>query len=1040
MAKFGTEITALGAPDDRSAATIQRPVEDNTVAQAIEFVGKAGLEVAKGKALADLEGGLDKAQDAEVHPDAEKVLPVFGKEVSNAYLTDLSKVAQYVKTTGDVKGGRVHAKRLVTQAKATTLGAMFGAELDAASAQFFGGNGIGGEGGFLGKTPEEKAQEAAREKFETDVQMVMMSTGRRRGEATNAVANQYNLARTAENARNELAIGTTNTRKLTTAATALTAEKSNLIYAKILSAINANGGTLPVKVIQSLELEIHAMEQDITQDLVKVAGDSSVDIGGARAVIDEVGENLRTLMKSQSHQFVYESIVKSLEAENDFLRKTLFGGLDVITGLGSEVTQAYLSAQIDPNLIAHYANDPSTRVMGKLAQPTQQGSGDKPTFTSEESIGLSRLLATTDGAKLFDKMTADMKLAVATAVGKHGAVGSMASFSTPSYVRNAKADWETYEPVIKELVNATAAKIIFDGGLNGSLPPFRIQETVMYRDKPVEIGDRYSDSRGRNQGIVTEEMYERLRKNGSVDLKIISRQPLSNEAKINIKALHGIANAYSDKLLERPEEKDGSTDIVSAEDYIYETLKTTKYEGGEVRRVGRTRRLVETPREETEPAPTPTPIQADPVVEEEMSMKGGGGEAEPTAETPPAETPAEETPAAESTEANPPLDVAKVLNENKGVVFVQRLLYPDKYPAEMLPNGTDYQTHQMSYTQARDGSWIAYPNIILNEDGNLETLAGEEAVQEALDTYNFIKFDTEEEAKFFSEHYKDALSQEDRATMRHAAVKEVPMEIARTLSENAEVPFVQRLMQPKHYSDADMVGEDTTKLRWTTLEDGRTVVFPTIVEKEEFGDVRLEEADYHDAVQTALKNNDYIEVASVGEAKYLVENYQTFRENENNLIDPEYRLDELPKPTSKAEAEYRLDLAKSRENPRGASNAQESFFAAERQKAEEGLKEFADFRLGRDSLPEMEEVRARLSKAMDRVNHISARAREFAYPIHESRMLAMADRELDIAMWLHRAVRAKQQQEEETAYQQRREEAAALPKKKQRTKKRGGRG
>ena len=89
----------------------------------------------------------------------------------------------------------------------------------------------------------------------------------------------------------------------------------------------------------------------------------------------------------------------------------------------------------------------------------------------------------------------------------------------------------------------------------------------------------------------------------------------------------------------------------------------------------------------------------------------------------------------------------QVLQENKNLDFVDRMLSPD--PELVIKNDDgSVSTHKMAYGDA-DGAFYVYPTII-REGNSLKELDGDAAWGYAMRNKEFIKFDTEAEAKDFA--------------------------------------------------------------------------------------------------------------------------------------------------------------------------------------------------------------------------------------------------------------------------------------------------
>ena len=101
-------------------------------------------------------------------------------------------------------------------------------------------------------------------------------------------------------------------------------------------------------------------------------------------------------------------------------------------------------------------------------------------------------------------------------------------------------------------------------------------------------------------------------------------------------------------------------------------------------------------------------------------------------------------------------EVMRILMDNANKPFVQRILMPQYYPV-MDTGGGKVATHKMAYSQIDTGKgpqYVVYPTIGY-EGGKLYDL-GSSALDEALNTGNFIQFDSEGKAAWFSKRYKQA--------------------------------------------------------------------------------------------------------------------------------------------------------------------------------------------------------------------------------------------------------------------------------------------
>jgi hypothetical protein len=93
--------------------------------------------------------------------------------------------------------------------------------------------------------------------------------------------------------------------------------------------------------------------------------------------------------------------------------------------------------------------------------------------------------------------------------------------------------------------------------------------------------------------------------------------------------------------------------------------------------------------------------------------------------------------------------VLGILQDNKQKNFVKRILKPDKYPNIQNDDGS-VSSHRMEYAEV-DGMYIVYPTIIQEKrKGELRELQSDSAIDYALETGEFIEFDSEEDAAWFS--------------------------------------------------------------------------------------------------------------------------------------------------------------------------------------------------------------------------------------------------------------------------------------------------
>jgi len=95
--------------------------------------------------------------------------------------------------------------------------------------------------------------------------------------------------------------------------------------------------------------------------------------------------------------------------------------------------------------------------------------------------------------------------------------------------------------------------------------------------------------------------------------------------------------------------------------------------------------------------------------------------------------------------------VVKILMQNKDKPFVKRILEPEKYPQIDYGNG-EVASHKMAYME-EDGKYIVFPTILQRGD-KLKEYAPDKAFQEVKKTGDYIEFDSEDDADWFSKNYK----------------------------------------------------------------------------------------------------------------------------------------------------------------------------------------------------------------------------------------------------------------------------------------------
>jgi len=109
----------------------------------------------------------------------------------------------------------------------------------------------------------------------------------------------------------------------------------------------------------------------------------------------------------------------------------------------------------------------------------------------------------------------------------------------------------------------------------------------------------------------------------------------------------------------------------------------------------------------------------------------------------------------------------KLLLRNQDKNFVRRILTPDKYPILSRPDIAEqpgsYSTHLMAFSELPGGGVFVYPEIVHNEQTNkLTRLPSKDAARMALQTGEYLTFDTPAQAEWFVKNYKKAMPRKTR--------------------------------------------------------------------------------------------------------------------------------------------------------------------------------------------------------------------------------------------------------------------------------------
>jgi hypothetical protein len=98
--------------------------------------------------------------------------------------------------------------------------------------------------------------------------------------------------------------------------------------------------------------------------------------------------------------------------------------------------------------------------------------------------------------------------------------------------------------------------------------------------------------------------------------------------------------------------------------------------------------------------------------------------------------------------------IKTTLEDNKEKGFIQRILFPEKFPVLNNPDGT-VSSHSMAWAEV-DGKYVVFPTVLYNGEAGLKRYTPDKALPLVLKSGNYIEFDTPEKADYFSKEYKQA--------------------------------------------------------------------------------------------------------------------------------------------------------------------------------------------------------------------------------------------------------------------------------------------
>jgi len=549
MAEFGIEATGLDEPDVRAAGFIRRPSESTTGAQVVTAVGAIGVNLARGKVLADLEGELDTAEQAEADPDFVESMNT-GVGIRDAAVDDLSKLAQAVRSGLNRGRARVLAANIVSKAKASTLGSLFGSDIDSAANQFLGTGRGGGRGGFLadlGPTPQERAQAEFEEKNELAVLTTQSYLKGSREQAQDVVASVGRADIDAQLATATAAQRRLNTTELGSATQAMTYSAVMILQGEILQAANENNGALSPEQQQQFRNRIALLEPQLRNGIISLQeGTGTADITAANTIVANAISPLRTMVEDNSALGIATGNASILDKNLDIVMHKSFPELQAMSRLNPELVRMYTGAATNPTLRAIYAKDPNfghlftgtgddqrsfadvvRQGMATLMNPQSPGSG-----TPKSSAGLGILMGTQGGENLFDSVETDQAMEASRQIASE-VPNAVIAYKEPRWQRIVAKNPEKWVPILTSTLATLASKAHLNSITSSG---------ALIAD--VEIGEEVTTTTRTAKMFRGQVGVSTFQIPGPPSSVVKSSQDIGANARINVQTMHQIALAY----------------------------------------------------------------------------------------------------------------------------------------------------------------------------------------------------------------------------------------------------------------------------------------------------------------------------------------------------------------------------------------------------------------------------------------------------------------------------------------------------------------
>lgn len=556
MAEFGVEATGLSEPSAKAAKFIRSPVEDRTTAEAVTAVGGLAVELGRGKVLADLEGELNAAQEAEADPELIEAMK-SGTGIKDEAVNDLSKLAQAVRSGMPRDRARVLAANIVRKAKSTTLGSLFASDIDAAANQFLGAR-AGAAGGFLGPTPQERAREEFVEKRELAVLNTLQFTGtREEAEATVDAVAQSDAQ--AQLARNTASIRALNSTELANATQDMAYTSVMRLQGEILDATQAGGGALSIEQQQFFRNKIALVEPELRKGILSLQAETgTADVAAANTIVTNALSPLATMINDNSALQIMTDKSTLLDKNLDVIMHKHFGEIIALNKLGPDMVRIYSEMARNPGIRAAYAKDPIMNTlisktgdlqrdwakvvsggMASLVNPNRKASPD-------DIGGQAALIGSQGGEKIYDAVEAEQATKALRNIAS-SIPNAIVALTEPRWQRTAAKNPEKWTPILQSTMSTLAGRAHLNATAEtgGSIPDVQVAIGVVGSSgKVLEVGDTTFIGIPPRPVKVTEKMLKNQAAIQGTRAIVTSSTNIGEDARINVQTMYQMASSY----------------------------------------------------------------------------------------------------------------------------------------------------------------------------------------------------------------------------------------------------------------------------------------------------------------------------------------------------------------------------------------------------------------------------------------------------------------------------------------------------------------